>query len=270
MKAKIQLGELLITKKLVSKEQVNEALRIQVSGNRRLGYLLIKMGIITEEQLLEVLAEQLDLPIIDIGNEFTQEVKGLLPRYLCRQYSVLPLQTEKNNIISLAMADPLDDEAIKNIENYTGMVVRPSLVGHKEITNAIKQYIPFSFSELFHLLTFNRAIRFTTAFAIVLLLTTSFFLANYVYQEKYGTISTVDGSIVYKNHDLMLGVDQAGKISLLGRAARAEGYYSVTFESMETLKNFIEQKKNSFSEKQAVWLQWIIEKRIEKKDKVQG
>jgi hypothetical protein len=265
MKAKIQLGELLITKGLVTKEQVNEALRIQVSGNRRLGYLLINMGLITEEQLLDVLAEQLGLPVINVDKEFTPEVKKILPRYLCRQYSVLPLQKEKNNIISLAMADPLDHEAVSNIENYTGMVVKPSLVGHKDISKAIKQYIPFSFNEFFHLLTFNRAIKFTTAFAIVLLLTTSFFLANYVYQEKYGTVSMTGDSIVYKNHDLMLGVDQSGKISLLGRAARAEGYYSVTFDRMETLKDFISQKKNNFSEKQAFWLQWVIENRIEKR-----
>lgn len=265
MKAKIQLGELLITKKLVSKEQVNEALRLQVSGNRRLGYLLIKMGLITEEQLLHVLAEQLELSIIDVDKEFRAEVKDLLPRYLCRQYSVLPLQTERNNIISLAMTDPLDHEAISNIENYTGMVVKPSLIGHKDIARAIKQYIPFTFKEFFHLLTFNRAIQFTTAVALVLLLSTSFFLANYVYQEKYGTISVTDDSTVYKNHDLMVGVDRSGKISLLGRAARAEGYYSVTFDKMESLKDFIEQKKNNFSEKQAFWLQWVMENRIEKK-----
>lgn len=265
MKAKVQLGELLVTKKLVSKEQVNEALRLQVSGNRRLGYLLIKMGIITEEQLLDVLAEQLEIHKIDVDKEFMQEVKGLLPRYLCRQYSVLPLRTEKNNVISLAMADPLDDEAINNIENYTGMVVRPSLVGHKDIAKAIKRHIPFSLKEFLHLLTFNRAIKFTTAVAVILLLTSSFFLANYIYQEKYGTISITQDSTVYKNHDLMLGVERSGKISLLGRAARAEGYYSVTFDRIETLKDFIEQKKKNFSDKQAAWLQWVIEKKIEQK-----
>lgn len=265
MKAKVQLGELLVTKKLVSQEQVNEALRLQVSGNRRLGYLLIKMGIITEEQLLNVLAEQLEIHKIDVDKEFMQEVERLLPRYLCRRYSVLPLRAEKNNVISLAMADPLDDEAINNIENYTGMVVRPSLVGHKDIAKAINRYIPFSLKEFFYLLTFNRAIKFTTTVAVILLLTSSLFLANYIYQEKYGTISITQDSTVYKNHDLMLGVERSGKISLLGRAARADGYYSVTFDKMETLKDFIEQKKNNFSDKQAGWLQWVIEEKIEQK-----
>ncbi len=266
MKAKIQLGEILISKNLVSRDQINEALRLQVSGNRRLGYLLIKMGIITEEQLLDILAEQLALPVIDVNQEFTSEAKNVLPRYLCRKYSVLPLRIEKNNIISLAMADPLDHEAINNVEYYTGMVVKPSLSTHKEISRAIQKYIPFNFRELFHLMTFNRVVKVVSTIAIILLLSTIFFFGSYIYHEQYGTTSKIDGSIVYKNHDIMLGLDQNKKISLLGRAARSEGYYSVTFDKVETLKEFIEYKNNDFSEKQADWLRWIIKNRIERKE----
>lgn len=263
MKAKIHLGDLLITKKLASKEQIDKALRLQVSGNRRLGYLLIKMGIINDKQLLTVLAEQLELPIIEVDKEFVREVKNLIPRYLCRKYSVFPLQVEDNNIVSLAMADPLDHEAISNVENYTGMVVRPSLSSHKDILRAITQYIPFTLREFFNPLIFNRALKFVSATAVFLLFSTSFFLFNYVYHEKYGTTSKTDNSIVYKNYDLMLERDlKKGKISLLGRAARSEGYYSVTFDKIETLNDFIEHKKKDFSEKQTDWLQWIIKNRI--------
>ncbi len=264
MKAKIKLGQLLITKELVTNEQINEALGLQVSANRRLGYLLIKMGAITEEQLVETLAEQLEIPLIDVDKEFMSEVKGLVPRYLCYKYGVLPLQTEKNNIISLAMADPLDDEAISNVENYTGMVVKPSLT-HQDISRAIKQYIPFTYREFFNPLIFSRAVKVTSAVAVVLLFTTSLFLANYVYHEQYGSTSKAGDSIVYKNHDLMLGLQKDGKISLLGRAARSEGYYSVTFDKIETLKDFIEHQKNDFSEKQADWLQWVMKNQIEEK-----
>ena len=111
---------------------------------------------------------------------------------------------------------------------------------------------------------FNRAVKVIFAVAVVLSLTTSFFLVNYVYHEKYGTTSRARDSIVYKNYDLMLGLEKNGKISLLGRTPRSEGYYSVTFDKIETLKGFIEHKKNDFSEKQADWLQWIIKNRIEK------
>ncbi|MDD3815895.1 MAG: hypothetical protein PHZ02_14770 [Desulfocapsaceae bacterium] len=265
MKAKIQLGELLIAKQIVSKEQINEALRIQVSGNRRLGSLLIKMGFITEEQLLDILSEQLELPIINVDNEFTPQVKGLLPRYLCRKYNVLPLQIRKDNIITLAMADPLDDEAINNVENFTAMVVKPCLAQQQHISKAINQYVPFSVKEIFHLLTLNHAVKFISTVAVILLLTTSVILVNYIYHEQYGTISKTDSSVVFKNHDLMLELNKNGKISLLGRAVRSEGYYAVTFDKIETLNEFIAHKKNDFSEKQAAWLQWVIKNRIEKK-----
>ncbi len=264
MKAKIRLGELLIAKNLVTKEQIDEALRLQVSGERRLGYLLIKMGLINEEELLKVLAEQLELPIINVDDEFSPDVKKLIPRYICRKYNVLPLRTEKNNIVSLAMADPLDDEAIDNVENYTGMVVKPSLTAYKNISKAIKQYIPFTFSEIFHFLTLNGVVKVVSVVAVVMLCTTSIFLANYVYHERYGTTSRSGDSIVYKNHDLMLELNQSGKISLLGRAARSEGHYAVTFEKIDMLKIFLERKKTDFSEKQADWLQWILKNRIEK------
>jgi len=192
-------------------------------------------------------------------------VKGLVPRYLCYKYGVLPLQTENNNIISLAMADPLDDEAISNVENYTGMVVRPSLTSQKDISRAIKRYIPFTLREFFNPLIFSCAVKVISAVAVVLVFTTSLFFANYVYHEQYGIISRAGDSIVYKNHNLMLGLEKNGKISLLGRAARSEGDYSVTFDKIETLKEFIEHQKNDFSEKQADWLRWILKNRIEEK-----
>jgi len=270
MKAKIQMGELLIARQLVSKEQINEALHIQVSGNRRLGYLLIKMGLITDKQLVEILAEQLELPIIDVDKEFMPKVKNLIPRYICYKYSVFPLHTDKDNILSLAMADPLDYEAISNVENYTGMVVKPSLTFHKDISRAIKKYIPFTPREVLNPQVFNHTVKFISVIAVILLLVTSLLLARYVYHEQYGTTSKTGDAIVYKNHDLMLGLEKDGKVSLLGRAARAEGYYSVTFDKTETLKEFIEYKKNYFSEKQADWLRWIIKNRIEKKASSQG
>ncbi len=264
MKAKIRLGELLIAKNLASKEQIDEALHLQASGKRRLGYLLISMGIITEEQLLNILSEQLEFPIIDVNEEYKPEVKRLVPRYLCRKYNVLPLDTENNNILSLAMADPLDDEAITTLENYTGMVVKPKLTLHKNISSAITHNIPFTFNEISHYLTLNYVVKFVSAFAIVMMLSTSVFVGRYIYQEIYGTTSRTNDSIVYKNHDLMLGLDPTGKITLLGRAARSEGYYSVSFAKPETLRAFIERKKSDFSGKQEDWLKWIIENRIDK------
>jgi len=270
MKAKIQLGQLLLEKKLVTVEQINEALHLQVSGARRLGYLLIKLGHISDEQLLNALAEQLELPKINIDEKFSREVQSAIPRYLCQKYSIIPLKRKNHNILSVAMTDPLDKEAIKDIEHYTNLVVEANLARHDEISRAIKQYIPLSLKDIFNPQSFGLVAKSATAALLVLLLVMSFFAARYIYHEQYGTTSHAESSVIYKNHDLMVSVENSGKFSLLGRGAMARGFYSVTFDNIEQLKDFLEQKKNDFSDKQYDWLNWVITHRIEKKQPGMG
>ena len=97
MSAKKRLGEILIDSGLITAETCNRALRMQVGGTRRLGKILVKMGALTSDQLLETLATQFELPIVDIEQEYNPEAKGLLPRYLCSKYEVFPLGLEGRN-----------------------------------------------------------------------------------------------------------------------------------------------------------------------------
>ena len=258
----MRLGDLLVKKGIVKSEQIDEALRIQVGGNRRLGYILIKMGLITGDQLLEELSSQLDVPIIKIDDEFSADVKNILPRYLCQKYTVAPVAKEPNNILSLAMMDASDEAAIADIEAFTNMVVKPLLAREKDITAAIKQYIPFSAKDLLNPQVYSRATKITTGISLALLLIIGIVSYNYVQIEKYGTISVIGDSTTYKNHDLMVGVEGNGKISLLGHGAYSKGFYSVTFNSEALLKTFVEQKRKNFSNKQYDWLLWVIEKKF--------
>ena len=82
MTTKKRLGDLLVDSKLITMENLEKALRLQVGGNRRLGYLLIQMGFISEEELHSVLSRQMDLPIVNVSEEFDQEVKTILPKYI--------------------------------------------------------------------------------------------------------------------------------------------------------------------------------------------
>lgn len=265
MTKKQRLGELLVQKGLVSEEQIGDALRMQVGGNRRLGYLLLKMRLINDGQLLETLSDQLDLPIINIADQFSQKIQRIVPRYLCRKYSLIPLDSHENNVLSVAMIDPLDDEAITDIENYTGMAVKPCLASHKDISNAISNFIPFSSKDIFNPQVYGITAKVATAIALILLIALGFVAQRNMYIEKYGTASVVGDSKVFKNHDLMIGYDIDGKTSLLGRGAYAKGYYSVTFDNLDLLKNFIEQKKKNFSEKEYEWLFWVIDQKLSAK-----
>lgn len=262
MTKKQRLGELLVQKGLVSEDQIGDALRMQVGGNRRLGYLLLKMKLINDDQLLETLSDQLNLAIINIADQFSQKVRRIVPRYLCRKYSLIPLDSHENNVLSVAMIDPLDDEAIANIENYTGMAVKPCLASHKDISNAISNFIPFSSKDIFNPQIYGIAAKVATAIALILLIALGFIAQRNMYIEKYGTVSIVGESKVFKNHDLMIDHDANGKISLLGHGAYARGYYSVTFDNIASLKKFVEQKKKNFSEKQYNWLIRIIDSKL--------
>jgi hypothetical protein len=262
MKKKQRLGELLIEKGLVTEEQIQEALRLQVGGNRRLGYLLIKLGIIDDDQLLDILSHQLEIPIVSIADQFSSKVKGTVPRYLCRKYSVIPLALEKDNILNLAMTDPSDDEAISDIENYTGLVVKPFLARHKDLESDLKKYIPFTLADIFNQQVFTKSSRVLSVVTLALLLTVSVFVYRQFRVMKYGKVSVVGSTTVYENHDLMVSLEEEGKISLLGHGAYAKGFYSVRFDNVESLRRFLVHKKDNFSEKQNDWLFWVINNKL--------
>lgn len=257
-----RLGEILVENGLVSQDRVDEGIRIQVGGNRRLGYILLKMGAINDDQLLEVLSQQMGLPIITIENDFSKDVVTLLPRYLCRKYTVLPVSKGKNNILNVAMMDPSDDSAISDIESYTGMLVRPMLAREKDISTGITRYVPFSVKDIFNSQVYGRAAKIATSAAILLLLVIGWASYQYIDKELHGTVKLINGTMTYSNHDLMLGIEGKDKISLLGHGAYTKGFYSVNFTSVEALKTFIEQKRKNFSDKQADWLIWVINKHL--------
>ena len=98
-----RIADLLIKSGVLTQDDLHKALRLQVVGNRRLGYLLTKMGFITEEQLQTILSQQLDLPTIDIRSEIKNDAKKLLPKYLCRKYSAIPLSLGENNTLKTAI-----------------------------------------------------------------------------------------------------------------------------------------------------------------------
>jgi hypothetical protein len=255
---KKRLGELLIQSGLITEEDCNRALKMQVGGNRRLGRILVKMGIITSDQLLDTLARQFELPIIDIEQEYNPAAKGLLPRYLCSKYEVFPLGLDRETILKVAMADPSDSEAIIDIENYTGKAVQPCLARQTAIHEAIKRHVRLSASDIFNPQSYTRYAKLASALALVLIVIIAGFTYRFYSQAKYGTITRTADAIIYKNHDLMVGIDQSGKATLLGRGAHASGYYSITFDSTASLAKFVENKKDDLSTNQYEWAKWAI------------
>lgn len=260
MAAKIRLGELLVQKNIVSQETINDALRVQVSGNKRLGNILIRMKAISADQLTDTLSQQLEIPLTDIESEFSPDVKKVLPRYLCKKYSVIPLRNKNNNILLTAMTDPSDDEAIKDIEYYTNNVVEPCLAKPSAINKAISQHIPLSHKDLFNQQANTILTRSIACIALVLVIFIGAAGYNYIHDARYGSISHLHNSTIYEHHDLLVGFDKSGKISLLGHSAFSEGYYSASFNNIASLMAFINSSQDDFSTKQKNWLNWVLTK----------
>jgi hypothetical protein len=255
---KKRIGELLLEAGFITDDQLQQALRIQVGGNRRLGRIFLQMKAITADQLQAVLSSQLKLPIVDIEKEFDVGIRKIIPRYLCNRYSVLPLGMVNDQILKVAMTDPSDTEAIMGIEHLTGKAVEPCLARYEDIIAAIKKHIPFSIQDLFSPDLSAMIAKAAAGIALVLILGLGILTYQFYTQAKYGSITKTAESTLYKNLDLMVGFAANGNVTLLGRGAHAAGYYSITFSSRDELNRFLDGKKNDFSESQWYWVQWVL------------
>lgn len=256
------LGELLLSQRLITKEQLDRALRVQAGGLRRLGYLLVRMKVISEAQLLEALSQQLGIPMVRPEEACTPEVRRILPRHLCHRYAVVPLAFEENNVLRLAMADPLDDVAIREVENYTGRAVLPALAGLGDIHRAIGSCMGFSWQDLFNPQVYRRVAAISAAVALLALLAGGYLLLEEQRRLREGTVSRANGSVIFKNHDLMVDVSPGGEIFFSGRGSFAGGYYGVRFESVDAWASFVKTQKGLLSEEQRGWLEWLLREKI--------
>jgi type IV pilus assembly protein PilB len=103
----LPLGELLLHRGLVSEEQLREALTTQTGSGKRLGNILVELGLLSERALVAVLAEQLQVDIIELGNlELDREIVTLLSEQDARRLRAVPIAREGVRI-DVAVADPL-------------------------------------------------------------------------------------------------------------------------------------------------------------------
>jgi type IV pilus assembly protein PilB len=138
----MRLGELLIMNGWITDNQLEEALEAQsrITPPKKLGQVLVDNGRITERQLVEALEFQLGVPFVDILNaKVDLPATRVLASALAREYEALPLEQSGNKII-VAMADPLNHEAVRAIQIATGMSVQPLITTRKELAEALVRY----------------------------------------------------------------------------------------------------------------------------------
>jgi type IV pilus assembly protein PilB len=135
-----KLGELLIESGLLTIDKLKDALEVQKETGKRLGEALIDMKVISEEEMAFALAMQLKIPFIDLTDySIKNEVIDCLPEEVCQKFVCVPLSM-KNNILDVAMADPLDLNIMKDLQFITGYNIQPAISTRSQIIDKLQRH----------------------------------------------------------------------------------------------------------------------------------
>src|ERR1700751_2585177 len=136
----MRLGEILIQKHLITGEDLDRALELQRERGDKIGKIFVDMGLLAQRDMLAALSDQLGIPLTAVDGEppSAPEIDGLSNRFL-RQSRIFPVEL-KDNVLTLAMADPLDFETIAAVRSVSGFDIRTLLAPEQEILDALERH----------------------------------------------------------------------------------------------------------------------------------
>jgi len=138
----VRIGELLLKEKLITPEQLQQALTQQKSNGGKLGYNLVKMGFVKDEQITALLSKQYGVPAINLAQfKIDLTIVKLVPTETARKYQIIPL-SRSGSTLTIAMTDPTNVFAMDDIKFMTGYTVEPVVASEVAITDAIEKYYP--------------------------------------------------------------------------------------------------------------------------------
>lgn len=137
-----RLGDLLLEANLIDEVQLRIALEEQKRLGTKFGSTLIALHFIDEDVLTAFLSKQLDMPCLSLVNiEIPRAVLAFVPREMAFRLEVLPVKAEGRKL-SMAICDPVDMEAIEEVERHTGMQVVPMVAPQSSIQHALARFYP--------------------------------------------------------------------------------------------------------------------------------
>lgn len=143
-----RLGDLLIEAGLLTQKDMDLALGLQKKTGMKLGEILINEGIIDEYKIIEVLEYQLGIPHIDLKKYHIEpNAPGLISENLAKLYNLIPVKSEEN-LLYIAMADPMNIVAIDDVSLATGMEIQPLIATNKDVKRAIEFFYGKESTEL--------------------------------------------------------------------------------------------------------------------------
>ena len=141
------LGELLIQAKVVTAEQLAEALAAQREpmSDKKIGQVLIERGWMTEAQLTQTLSLQLSVPWVSLYHiDFSRQLLNRVPRELAERYCLIPIFVRhvkgQGETLYVAMDDPTNEAALAEVARQASLPARPMIASATDIRSAIRVY----------------------------------------------------------------------------------------------------------------------------------
>jgi type IV pilus assembly protein PilB len=135
-----KLGEILVRENLISAQNLREALDYQREHGGRLGFNLVKLGLISDDMITAVLSRQYGIPSVNLDLfNIDPGVLRLIPQEVAQKHSVLPL-SRVGATLTLAMVDPTNVFALDDVKFMTGLNVEPVVVAEGAVQQAIAKY----------------------------------------------------------------------------------------------------------------------------------
>ncbi|HXT72976.1 MAG TPA: type IV-A pilus assembly ATPase PilB [Candidatus Angelobacter sp.] len=135
-----RLGEILVRDSLISSDQLKQALDYQKKEGGRLGTCLVKLGLVSDEDITAVLSRQYGVPSINLKfYEVDPSVIKLIPQETAVRYQIVPL-SRVGSTLTIAMTDPTNVFAMDDIKFMTGFNVEPVVASESAISEAIGKF----------------------------------------------------------------------------------------------------------------------------------
>lgn len=139
-KKKIRIGDLLVEHQLISHDQLMQALTDQRNSGHKLGRVLVDKGYVKEEQVLELLSRQLQIPYIDLRRfQYDNETVQLIPEMISRRYRVIALKQQPDGSLLVGMADATDIFAYDELTKQLKRPIELAVVRESDVIEAIDQ-----------------------------------------------------------------------------------------------------------------------------------
>ena len=140
---KRRLGDYLLAERLITPEQLEKSLEVKKHSEKKLGEVIVDLGFVPEDVMVDVLAKKMNFEKVSpTSAKISDEVLALVTGQILRKHVMIPIAFKEgsNNTLRVAMADPLDMNAMDDLMMITNLRIEPCISSTSEIMQALDKY----------------------------------------------------------------------------------------------------------------------------------